>query len=126
MSGPVFWPTLDLESARLTLHYVAAGQIVLAFILHLMRGGKLAAIELMIDRRVTPKVLSYARVATFGFFLGSAVAIVIPGSPSWLNILISIIWLLMSGEDLVSSKGKGTSGYFFLSTGALILLGEIL
>ena len=82
--------------------------------------------ERSLGRNWTLPVFLSSVYFTFTFFAGTAVVILLPGAPGWLEIAFATIWLLLGLGILATSKGRETGGYFALSTGALIMLGNLL
>jgi len=114
------------------LHIIAAGLIVFAALFHSIMGQKrlitptLAADDPFIQQPGTQAITKFGWHASSGFFLLTAVIILLPDTPDLLIWLSGGLWLLLGLTNLVMLKTKHPGGYVLSAIGILILLGEVI
>jgi hypothetical protein len=114
------------------LHIIAAGLIVFAAIFHSIMGDKkliaptLAANDPFIQEPGTQAITRFGWHSSSGFFLLTALIIVLPDTPALLIWATGGLWLLLGVVNLVMLKAKHPGGYLLSLIGILILAGEAL
>jgi hypothetical protein len=114
------------------LHYVAAGLIVLASIFHSILGEKmlitptLAVDDAFIQQPITQAIHRFAWHGASGFFLLTALIMILPDSPDLLIWATGGLWLTLGLANLSMAKGKHPGGYLLSTIGILILVGQAL
>ncbi len=114
----------------MSLHYVAAAQIALAALFHFVSGGTVRVTQANSLARdagegsLSDKSFAYVRYGVFGFIVGSAILLVFPIVPIWVEMILGTSWLVLGLADGVRSRGRSSGLYFALSTGVLILAGN--
>ena len=114
------------------LHYVAATLIVFASLFHSVMGHKmliaptLAADDPFIQKPETQAITKFGWHSASGFFLLTALILVLPQTPSLLIWATGGLWLLLGLVNLVMLKAKHPGGFLLSLIGALILGGQAL
>jgi hypothetical protein len=110
-------------------HYAASGLILLAAIHYFLNGGIAQSMRNNTANReagastLTDTGLSALVAIMFAFFAGTAVLILIPGMPIWVEAVMSVFWLVIAMADAIRSRGKSSGAYFGLAVGGLVLIG---
>ena len=113
------------------LHYLAFALIVLEGMHHVLSKGHCRSIRRnTLAREAGASALSnsgFAAVVTivYAFFLATAVLIVLPWTPVWIEILIGACWLVLGAADGIRGRGKTSGAYFGFAIGTLILFGSL-
>ncbi|MEM7702735.1 MAG: hypothetical protein AAF251_12415 [Pseudomonadota bacterium] len=111
------------------LHIMAAALIVFATIFHSVMGQKmlitptLAVDDPFIQDPMTQGITRFGWHSASGFFLLSALVLVLPGVPGVLHAATGGLWLVLGLANLVMLKAKHPGGYLLSLIGALILAG---
>ena len=114
-----------------TLHIAAAGLIVFATFFHSVMGEKrlitptLRADDPFIQKPATQAITRFGWHASSGFFLLTALIILLPGTPELLIIAAGALWLILGVANLIMLKTKHPGGYLLSLIGLLILVGEL-
>ena len=112
------------------LHLIAAGLIVFAACFHSIMGERrlitptLAADDPFIQQPGTQAITRFGWHAASGFFLLTALAIVLPGTPAILIWATGGLWLVLGITNLIMLKAKHPGGPMLSLIGVLILAGE--
>ncbi|MEM1052100.1 MAG: hypothetical protein AAGI28_08390 [Pseudomonadota bacterium] len=113
-------------------HLIAACLIVFASAFHSIMGQRrlitptLAADDPFIQRPETQAITRFGWHASSGFFLLTALVIVLPKTPDLLIWASGGLWLVLGVTNLIMLKIKHPGGYLLSLIGALILAGEAL
>jgi len=113
------------------LHMIAAGLIVFASIFHSIMGEKrliaptLAVDDPFIQTPMTQAITRFGWHAASGFFLLTALVIVLPDTPAPLIWATGGLWLILGLANLIMTKAKHPGGPMLSLIGVLILLGEV-
>ncbi len=113
------------------LHIIAAGLIVFATVFHSVLGEKklitptLAAADDFIQLPMTQAITRFGWHASSGFFLLTALIVILPDSPDILVWATGGLWLTLGVANLVMAKAKHPGGFLLSLIGILILLGQI-
>jgi len=111
---------------------VAAALIVFAAIFHSLMGGKklieptLAVDDPFIQEPITQAITRFGWHSSSGFFLLSALILVLPGVPNILHAATGGLWLVLGLINLVMLKAKHPGGYLLSLIGVLTLAGVYL
>jgi len=114
------------------LHLVAAGLIVFASVFHSVLGQKmlitptLAVDDPFIQEDGTQAITRFGWHSSSGFFLLTALIVVLPETPAILIWATGGLWLVLGLINLVMLKAKHPGGYLLSLIGTLILAGEAL
>ncbi|WP_299196236.1 hypothetical protein [uncultured Erythrobacter sp.] len=112
------------------LHIIAAGLIVFATIFHSLMGEKkliaptLAVDDPFIKDPMTQGITRFGWHSSSGFFLLSALIVVLPGTPAALVWATGALWLVLGLTNLIMMAAKHPGGYLLSLIGILILAGE--
>lgn len=112
------------------LHIIAACLIVFAAFFHSIGGHKmlivptLAADDPFIQRPETQAITRFGWHAASGFFLLTALIIIVPEVPAILIWATGGLWLILGLTNLVMLKAKHPGGPMLSLIGLLILIGE--
>lgn len=113
----------------MTIYCLAAGLIVLVSLFHSVVGEKrliipvLAVADDFIQQPMTQSITRFAWHAQSGFFLLTALIIMLPDSPAILVGATGTLWLLVGLTNLLMTKAKHPGGYLLSTIGLLILIG---
>ena len=113
-----------------TLHLIAAGLIVFATIFHAVMGHKmliaptLAVDDPFIQDPMTQGITRFGWHSASGFFLLTALIIVLPDTPATLIWATGGLWVALGLGNLIMLKAKHPGGYLLSLIGLLILAGE--
>lgn len=111
------------------LHIVAAALIVFAAIFHSLMGGEklieptLAVEDTFIQEPMTQAITRFGWHSSSGFFLLTALMLVLPGVPSLLHAATGGLWLVLGLTNLAMLKAKHPGGYLLSLIGVLTLAG---
>lgn len=114
----------------ITLHLIAAGLIVFAACFHSIMGEKrlitptLAVDDPFINLPMTQSITRFGWHAASGFFLLTALAIVLDDTPALLIYATGGLWLTLGIINLIITKAKHPGGPMLSLIGVLILAGE--
>lgn len=114
------------------LHITAAGLIVLASLFHSLMGEKiliaptLAVDDPFIKNPMTQGITRFGWHSSSGFFLLTALIVVLSGTPAALIWATGVLWLGLGLINLILMAAKHPGGYLLTLIGTLILLGQIL
>lgn len=109
------------------LHYISAGLIVFATIFHSLAGEKkliaplLAVDHPFIREPITQAIVRFGWHSSSGFFLITALALVLPDTPVVLELAIGGLWLALGLVNLVMAKAKHPGGYLLSLIGVLTI-----
>ncbi|MDC0886666.1 hypothetical protein OAS19_02615 [Altererythrobacter sp.] len=116
----------------MSFHYVAIALLCAAFFWHFRNGGRAYAVSALArDRddglnRLTDEGHTVLWLGVVGFFALSAIILLVPPSPIWLESALGGAFILLAIADFAIQKGRKSGGYFAAAVGALILAGLIL
>ena len=116
----------------MTIHYIAAALIVFASVFHSFMGQKmlitptLAVDHPFIQDPMTQGITRFGWHSASGFFLLTALTIVLPGTPPTLIWATGGLWVLLGLTNLIMMKAKHPGGFLLSLIGILILAGEAL
>ncbi|WP_108789936.1 hypothetical protein [Erythrobacter sp. Alg231-14] len=114
------------------LHIIAAGLIVFATIFHSVMGEKkliaptLAVDDPFIQEPMTQGITRFGWHSASGFFLLTALTIVLPNVPQMLVWATGGLWVALGFANLFMMKAKHPGGFLLSLIGLLILAGEAL
>lgn len=114
------------------LHYCAAGLIVFATLFHSIMGEKmlikpiLAVDDPAIQHPMTQGIIKFGWHSSSGFFLVTALALILPGTPRPLEWAIGGLWLVLGLTNMAMMQGKHPGGYLLSLIGITILGGLFL
>ena len=114
------------------LHYIAAALIIFATIFHSVMGHKmlimptLAVDDPFIQDPMTQGITRFGWHSASGFFLLTALILVLPETPAALIWATGGLWLILGLANLIMLKAKHPGGYLLSVIGVLILAGEAL
>ncbi|MEO1221225.1 MAG: hypothetical protein AAFY42_07730 [Pseudomonadota bacterium] len=114
------------------LHIIAAVLIVFASVFHSIMGDKmlitptLSVDDPFIQEPGTQAITRFGWHSSSGFFLLTALTIVLPDVPSMLIWATGGLWVLLGATNLVMLKAKHPGGFLLSLIGVLILAGEAL
>jgi len=112
------------------LHIIAAGLIVVATIFHSLLGEKklieptLAVDDPFIKDPMTQGITRFGWHSSSGFFLLTALILVLPETPELLVWATGGLWLVLGLTNLAMMKAKHPGGFLLSLIGLLILAGE--
>ena len=110
------------------LHYIAAGLILFASVFHSFAGQRkliapaLAVSDPFIQQPSTQAIIRFGWHSSSGFFLLTALALVLPETPETLEYAIGGLWLLLGVVNLVMLRAKHPGGYLLSLIGLLTLV----
>ena len=113
------------------LRYIAAALIVFAAVFHSLLGEKklisptLAVRDEFIQAPLTQAITRFGWHASSGFFLLTALIIVLPDSPAMLIWTTGSLWLSLGIVNLAMARAKHPGGYLLSAIGMLILMGQV-
>lgn len=114
------------------LHVIAAGLIVFAAIFHSYLGEKklitptLKADDRFIREPMTQAITRFGWHSSSGFFLLTALVIILPDTPALLIWATGGLWAVLGLVNLIMLKAKHPGGFLLSLIGVLILIGEAL
>ena len=114
------------------LHIIAAALIVFASVFHSVMGQKflitptLAADDPFIQKPETQAITKFGWHSASGFFLLTALIVILSETPSLLIWATGGLWLLLGLVNLAMLKAKHPDGFLLSLIGTLILVGEAL
>lgn len=112
------------------LHIIAAGLIVFATFFHSLVGEKkligptLAVDDPFIKDPITQGITRFGWHSSSGFFLLTALLVVIPETPDLLIWATGALWLILGLVNLAMLKAKHPGGFLLSLMGILIFAGE--
>ncbi len=111
-------------------HLIAAGLIAFATVFHSLMGDKmliaptLSVDDPFIQQPMTQGITRFGWHSASGFFLLTALIIVLPDTPEALIWATGGLWLLLGLINLMMLKAKHPGGFLLSLIGVLILIGE--
>ena len=113
------------------LRYLAAALIVFAAVFHSLLGEKklitpmLAVRDEFIQAPMTQVITRFGWHASSGFFLLTALIIVLPDCPYTLIWATGCLWFALGIVNLIIARAKHPGGYLLSAVGVLILTGQV-
>ena len=108
---------------------IAAALIVFASFFHSVMGERLlitptlAADDPFIQQPMTQAITRFGWHSSSGFFLLSALILVLPGVPSALHLATGGLWLALGLVNLIMAKARHPGGYLLSLIGVVALAG---